>query len=148
MSVEENLKVVTASTEALNDRDLDRFESFHLNSVIQRDPQNPQGIKGAKAVRESLAPFLKAFPDIRMVTETQFGAGDWITQLGHTRGTNTGPLEMPGGQTIPATNKSIRLPVAMVARLEGGKFAEINLYFDQAAMLTQLGLLPPPQRNP
>ncbi len=55
---------------------------------------------------------------------------------------------MPGGQTIPATNKSIRLPVAMVAKLEGGKFAEVNLYFDQAAMLTQLGLLPPPQRNP
>ena len=35
MSVEENLKVVDASTKAANDHDLDRFESFHLNSVIQ-----------------------------------------------------------------------------------------------------------------
>lgn len=150
MSVEDNLKVVNASNEALNDRDLDRFESFHLNSVIQRDPQNPEGIKGAKAIRASLEPFLKAFPDIRIVAETQFGSGDWITQLGHTRGTNTGPLEMPGGQTIPATNKSIRLPIAMIARLEGGKFAEINLYFDQASMLAQLGLSPqgPPPRKP
>ena len=41
MSVEENLKVVDASTKAANDHDLDRFESFHLNSVIQRDPANP-----------------------------------------------------------------------------------------------------------
>jgi predicted ester cyclase len=144
MSVEENLRVVEATMQAINDHDLDRFESFHLNSVLQRDPQNPEGIKGSKAVRGSLEPFLKAFPDIQLVTETQFGAGDWITQLSHFRGTNTGPLEMPGGQTIPATNKSVRVPVAMVARLEGGKFAEVNVYFDQAAMMAQLGLLPPP----
>jgi predicted ester cyclase len=148
MSVEENLRVIEAATKALNDRDLDTFESLHLNSVLQRDPQNPQGIKGPKAIRASLEPFLKAFPDIRLTTETQFGAGDWVTQLSHMRGTHTGPLAMPGGQTIPATNKPVRLPVAMIAKLEGGKFAEINLYFDQAGLMAQLGLLPPPQRNP
>src|SRR5438132_10612157 len=130
MSVEENLRVLEASTKALNDRDLDRFETFHLTSVLQRDPQNPQGIKGPKAIRASLEPFMKAFPDIRLATETQFGAGDWVTQLGQMRATHTGPLEMPGGQTIPATNKSVRLPVAMVAKLQGGRFAEISLCFD------------------
>jgi len=150
MSVEENLKVVDASTKAANDHDLDRFESFHLNSVIQRDPQHPEGIKGWKAIRAGLEPFLKAFPDIRLVTERQFGAGDWITQLSHMRGTHSGPLEVPGGPTIPATNKSVQLPVAMIARLEGGKFAEINIYFDQAGLMAQLGLAPqtPPQRRP
>ena len=150
MSVEENLRVIEAAQKALNDRDLDRFETLHLNSVVQRDPQNPQGIKGPKAIRASLTPFLKAFPDIRLVTETQFGAGDWVTQLGHMRGTNTGPLEIPGAPTIPATNKSVRMPVALIAKLEGGKFAEINLYFDQAGLMTQLGLTPqgPPQRKP
>jgi len=45
--------------------------------------------------------FLKAFPDIRLVTEQQFGAGDWITQLSHMRGTHTGPLEAPGGPDGP-----------------------------------------------
>src|SRR2546425_6438698 len=130
MSVEENLRVLERATKALNDRDLDTFESLHLNSVLQRDPQNPQGIKGPKAIRASLEPFMKAFPDIRLTPETQFGAGDWVTQLAHMRATHTGPLEVPGGQTIPATNKSVRLPVAMVARLEGGKFAEVNLFFD------------------
>jgi len=144
MSVEENLKVIETATKALNDRDFDRYESLHLNSVLQRGPQNPEGIKGIKAIRASLDPLFEAFPDIRFVAETQFGAGDWITQLSHIRGTNTGPLVMPGGQTIPATNKAVRLPVAMVAKLEGGKFAEINVYFDQAGMMAQLGLLPPP----
>src|SRR3989475_8544174 len=104
MSVEENLRTIDAATKALNDRDLDTFESLHLNSVLQRDPQNPDGIKGPKAIRASLEPFLKAFPDIRVATDTQFGAGDWVTQLSHIRATHTGPLEMPGGQTIPPTN--------------------------------------------
>ena len=150
MSVEENLKVAEAMTKALNDRDLDRFESLHLNSVVQRDPQHPEGIKGVKAIRASLEPFLKAFPDIRLTAEQQFGAGDWITQLSHMRGTHTGPLEVPGGPTIPATNKSVRLQVAFVSRLEGGKFAEINVYFDQMSMMAQLGLAPqaPPPRKP
>ena len=142
MSVEEDLKVLDASTRALNDHDLERFESLHLNSVIQRDPQHPEGIKGVKAIRAGLEPFLKAFPDIRYVVERQFGAGDWITQVGHMRGTHTGPLEVPGGPTIPATNKPVRMPSALVARLEGGKFAEINLYFDQAGLMAQLGLGP------
>src|SRR3989442_8201274 len=98
----------------------------------------------------SMDRFLKAFPDIRLVTELQFGAGDWITQLSQMRATHTGPLEVPGGPTIPATNKSVRIPVALVARLEGGKFAEINLYFDQMGLMAQLGLAPqaPPQRQP
>ncbi len=150
MSVEENLKVVDAAAKAVNDHDLDQLESLHLNSVIQRDPQHPEGIKGVKAIRAGLEPFLKAFPDIRLVREQQFGAGDWITQLSHWRGTHTGPLEVPGGQTIPATNKSVRVPTAFVARLEGGKFAEINIYFDQAGMMAQLGLAPQasPQRKP
>src|SRR5439155_15461983 len=51
MSVEENLRVIEAAQKALNDRDLDRFETLHLNSVVQRDPQNPQGIKGRSEER-------------------------------------------------------------------------------------------------
>jgi len=142
MSVEENLKVLDAATKALNDRDLDRFESMHLNSVIQRDPRHSEPMKGPKAIRASLEPFMKAFPDIRLVTERQFGAGDWVTQLSHMQATHTGPLEVPRGSTIPATNKSVRIPVALVTRLEGGKFAEINLYFDQMGLMAQLGLAP------
>ncbi len=139
-----------ATTKALNDHDLDRFETYHLESVIQRDPLNMEPLKGRKAVRASLEPFFKAFPDLRMVTERSFGAGDWITVQGHLMGTHKGPLEAPGGQSIPATNKAIRVPVALVAKLEGGKFAETNVYFDQMGMMAQLGLAPqaPPQRKP
>jgi len=52
-SVEENLKVSDAATNAKNDHDLDRLGSFHLNSIIQRDPHHPEGIKGREAICRS-----------------------------------------------------------------------------------------------
>ena len=148
-SVEENLRVMEAATKALNEHDLDRFESYHLETVIQRDPQNVQPIKGRKAIRAGLEPFLRAFPDLRQVTEQEFGAGDWITVRGHMSGTHKGALEVPGQPAIPATNRPVRLPFALVAKLERGKFAETNVYFDQMALMAQLGLLPqeaPPKK--
>jgi hypothetical protein len=45
-------------------------------------------------------------------------------------------------EPIPATNKPIRLRYAFIAKVEGGKFAETNLYFDVAGMMAQLGLGP------
>ena len=150
MSVEDNLRVVDAATKAMNDHDLDRFETFHLESVILRDPFNVEPLKGRKALRATAEAFVKAFPDLRQVNEREFGSGDWITVQGYLQGTHKGPLEAPGGQTIPATNKSIRVPIALVAKLEGGKIAEVNLYLDQMGMMAQLGLVPqgPPQRKP
>ena|SRR5438128_857038 len=150
MSVEDNLRLADASNKALNDHDVERFLSLHLESVIQRDPQNPEPIKGREAIRAGLERTLRAFPDFRIVKEHAFGQGDWIVEHGYGLATHKGPLEMPGGQSIPATNRSIRLPYAFIAKIDGGKFAETNLYYDGLAMMAQLGLAPqaPPQRKP
>ncbi len=150
MTVEENLRLVTAVTKALNDHDVDRFLSLHLESVIQRDPQHPEGIKGREAIRAGIEPMRRAFPDLRFVQERAFGEGDWVAVQGVGIGTHTGPLEAPGAPPIPATNRSIRLPFAYVAKVDGGKFAEVNVYFDQAGMMAQLGLMPqaPAEKEP
>src|SRR5437773_6189041 len=72
MSVEDNLKVIETATKALNDRDFDRYESLHLNSVLQRGPQNPEGLKVIKAIRASLDPLFDAFPHILSMAATLF----------------------------------------------------------------------------
>src|SRR2546428_12229175 len=110
MSVEENLKVTEAAMKALNDHDLDRFESLHLNSVIQRDPQHPEGIKGPKAIRAGLKTFLNALPDIWLEVERQFGGRDLISQPRHVKGTQTQPVAEPARWSIPATNKNHHKP--------------------------------------
>lgn len=142
MSVADNIKVLDAGNRALNDHDVERFLSLHLPSVIQRDPQNVEPAKGREAVRAGLEPMVKAFPDFRVVRERAFGEGDWVVEEGHALGTHLGPLEVPGAPPIPATNKPIRLRYAFTAKVEGGKFAETNLYFDVAGMMAQLGIGP------
>src|SRR2546425_6570934 len=144
MSVADNIRLLDAGNKALNDHDVERFLSLHLPSVIQRDPQNVEPTKGREAVRAGLEPMIQAFPDFHVVRERAFGDGDWVVEEGHALGTHRGPLETPVGPPIPATNKSIRLPYAFIAKVEGGKFAETHLYFDVAGGIAQLRLGPPP----
>src|SRR2546428_7913391 len=145
MSVADNIRLLDAGNKALNDHDVERFLSLHLPSVIQRDPQNVEPTKGREAVRAGLEPMIQAFPDFHVVRERAFGEGDWVVEQGHALGTHRGPLETPAGPTIPATNKPIRLRYAFIAKVEGGKFAETNLYFDVAGMMAQLGIGPASQ---
>src|SRR3989449_9112230 len=142
MSVAENIRLLDAGNKALNDHDVERFLSLHLPSVIQRDPQNVEPTKGREAVRAGLEPMIQAYPDFHVVRERAFGEGDWVVEQGHALGTHRGPLETPAGLTIPATNKSIRLRYAFIAKVEGGKFAETNLYFDVAGVMGQHGTGP------
>src|SRR2546428_275799 len=144
MSVADNIRLLDAGNKALNDHDVERFLSLHLPSVIQRDPQNVEPTKGREAVRAGLEPMIQAFPDFHVVRERAFGDGDWVVEEGHALGTHRGPLETPVGPPIPATNKSIRLPYAFIAKVEGGKFAETHLYFDVAGMMAPLWARPPP----
>ena len=149
MSVEENIRLSQAGNKALNDHDVERFVNLHLESVISTDPQNTEPVKGRQKVRDGVAPMFKAFPDFRIVSEHTFGSGDWIAEQGIAIGTHKGPLEAPGFPAIPPTNRPIRLRYSFFAKVDGGKFAETHLYFDQAQMMTQLGLTPqnPPEEE-
>ncbi len=140
MSVEENLRVLEATTKALNDHDVDRFLSFHHESAVERYPSSPEPVRGPDAVRPGLERLIRAFPDLQLVQEQAFGQGDWVTVQGHFVGTQRAALEAPGGRTFPATNKPIRLPYALVAKVERGKIARLDAYYDMMGMAAQLGL--------
>jgi carboxymethylenebutenolidase len=56
--------------------------------------------------------------------------------------THDGPLDfmLPG---VPPTGKRVVLPVVVVMKFEGGKIAHEHIYWDQASLLAQVGLLDP-----
>ena len=47
---------------------------------------------------------------------------------------------LPG---VPPTGKHVELPVVVVMRFENGKIAHEHIYWDQASLLVQVGLLDP-----
>ncbi len=142
MSVEENLRMIRTGIDALNARDWEGFDQMHAESVVVYSPQTAEPTKGISAHRDAMQGLLTAFPDLRFKEERSFGQGDGVCTMWTGTGTHTGPLKGPGGQTIPATNKPVRISICSVAKMEGGKLTEEHNYFDMLGMMAQLGVAP------
>lgn len=105
----------------------------------------PDGeFRGRDAIAEYMGDFATAVPDSRFEHEHRYEAGDTAIDEGWFQGTNTGPLKLPDGRTLPATGKQIRIHGCDIATVEDGRIVDYRLYFDELAFLEQLGLAPAP----
>lgn len=87
--------------------------------------------------------WLKGFPNGKMTVRHEVVSGPWVVQEITMEGTNTGPLEGPGGKIQP-TNRKVVGHGVQILKIEDGKIAEARIYFDQLDQMTQLGLMPTP----
>lgn len=142
MSVEENLKAISDVDRAFNEADWGAFDNRHAEDVLAYSPLTPEPTKGIDPHRESVKGLLSAFPDLKMKQEFSFGQGDWVCAAYSIQGTHGGPLQGPGGQRIPPTNKPIKLSFCSALKLENGKIVEEHVYWDRMSMLAQLGVQP------
>jgi steroid delta-isomerase-like uncharacterized protein len=105
------------------------------------DPTTPTPIKGRQAIEKNLENYARAFPDISGEVKNLFGSGDWLVAEVATRGTNTGPLEISPGNTIPPTGKLVETRICWIVRVNTqGLIAEDRTYYDLYNLMTQLGL--------
>ncbi len=95
---------------------------------------------GAEGLKQLMAAFYHAFPDVHMTDEDIIVEGDRVATRWTFRGTQRG--EMFG---IPATGRRITVTGIAIDRVVGCRVAERWLEFDQLGMLQQLGVLPPPR---
>ncbi len=81
-------------------------------------------------------------PDMEMVPVSRtIGQGRLVDEM-VARFTHTIPMDwmLPG---IPPTGKRVEVALVVVVQFEGDKMAHEHLYWDQASVLVQLGLLQP-----
>jgi carboxymethylenebutenolidase len=81
-------------------------------------------------------------PDMEMVPVSRtIGQGRLVDEM-VARFTHTIPMDfmLPG---IPPTGKRVEVALVVVVQFDGDKMAHEHLYWDQASVLVQLGLLPP-----
>ena len=71
------------------------------------------------------------------------GAGDLCVEEARFVATHTGALHTPT-RVIPPTGSEVDLRYSIVHTVENGRITSFHLYFDQAEMLMQLGLMPLP----
>ncbi|MBI1307771.1 MAG: carboxymethylenebutenolidase [Bacteroidetes bacterium] len=113
----------------------------HLNNI----PTMIGGIgkEGVKAFYGNLIPFNKFFPpDLEMVPVSQTIdqnqlVDEIIFKFTHT--TEVGWM-LPN---IPPTGKRVEIPLVVIVGFENGKVTHEHIYWDQASVLVQVGLLDP-----
>ena len=126
---------------AFETKDFSAAAECYADGAVAVTPDQGE-ITGREAIADYLREFADPFPDLRYEYEAKHESGNVAIDEWYTTGTNTAPLPMPTGETIPATEKQIRVRGCDVATVEGGLITSHRIYFDQMEFLGQLGLLP------
>ena len=132
-----NKKLVeTFYREVLNGTNLDAAGEFVAEDAIGHTapPETPRGSEG---LRQSLAVFTSACPDLKPRIVGMIAEGDRVAVLGEMTGVNTGAYT-----GSPATGKAISVRYIEIYRLAGGRIAEHWDFVDEHAMQQQLGVMP------
>jgi predicted ester cyclase len=105
--------------------------------------EGPGNVKlmGTDATTEYAMAWIHAFPDARMTVHNTVVGDGWAVQEFTFEGMHEDTLSSPGGE-IPATHKHLSGRGVQIMKVEGGKIADVRLYFDQVEILTQLGVMP------
>jgi predicted ester cyclase len=140
MSEQENIKVVMGIVDMVLSNELHRTPEFFHEDYVGEVP-GAAGITREQSQQWTQG-FLDAFPDIKHEITRVVAQGDDVILMTIMTGTNTGPLPLPTGGTIPPTGRSLRTPTCYAYTLRDGKVIRAQAYMDGADLLGQLGLLP------
>jgi heme-degrading monooxygenase HmoA/limonene-1,2-epoxide hydrolase len=101
----------------------------------------PGGLRltGREAAETIWSMYNDAFPDNRLDIIAIHADDRGGVHEGRATGTHTGTLRGPGGE-IAATGRTATVDFCGVYEFEEGKITSFHLYFDQAEMLSQLGI--------
>jgi predicted ester cyclase len=88
-------------------------------------------------MKEFLAPYFAAFPDLQFTVEDEIAEGDKVTTRYTARGTHRGEL-----MGMAPTGKHVTVTGIFISRVEEGKLAEMWLNWDALGLMQQLGVIP------
>jgi ketosteroid isomerase-like protein len=130
---------------AVNAHDLNPIGDFYADDAEFIWPGLP-ALRGRQAVVAFYAELLGAFPDVKVTIKRIVEQGDTVAVEYESKGINGGPLPLPGGQRLPATNRELTVQAVSIGQVDGaGRIQAQREYFDQLAVLQQLGLVPAEQ---
>jgi hypothetical protein len=100
------------------------------------------GAIGAAELQKFYSQFFGNPPSLKLTLLSRTIGTDRVVDEVHVRFKHTQemPWILPG---VPATNKSVKILVVSIITLRGGKLYHENVYWDQASVLVQVGLLDP-----
>ena len=120
--------------EIINQKNVQAIDRFCTADFVDHTP--PPGRKGSlDATRQQFLELVTAFPDLRMTVQDQIAEGDRVVNRMLVRGTHKG--EYMG---MPGSGKTVEIGGIDIVRMVDGKAAERWGYFDELALMQQIGV--------
>jgi len=98
---------------------------------------------GREGLRQWLALWIAAFPDMRWTVEEQIADEDRVWSRSTWRGTHQRAF-----LDVPATGKEVTVAAWTIDRFVDGKIAESRIIMDALGMMQQLGVVTAPAEAP
>jgi steroid delta-isomerase-like uncharacterized protein len=134
-----NSELLERYVELYNAGDLDGVMDLYAEDAVQLMPEGL--FEGREAIRERLARDLEAC-DIDWKVESFVEQGDSFADEWSFVATHTGPFALPDGTVLPPSGRQVELRGMEFVQVRDGKIVVDNLYYDNLAVMTQLGLVP------
>ena len=139
MTTEENKAIVRRYIEeVINKRNLAAVVELYDTNYVGH-LAGMEDIRGPEGLKQAVATFFTAFPDLHCTVEDMVAEGDKVVCRFTGRGTHKG--EFLG---IAATDKQATLTGIVISRIEGGKIVEEWEVIDNLGVMQQLGAIPTP----
>ncbi|HEU5065807.1 MAG TPA: nuclear transport factor 2 family protein [Gaiellaceae bacterium] len=135
-----NRELLDRYVELYNAGDLEGVIDLYADDAVQKMPDGT--FEGRSAIRERLARELDAFPDVVHVVRSFVEDGDAFADEWTFSGTHAAALALPDGTELPPTGKRVEIDGMEVVEVRDGKIVLNALYYDNMAVLAQLGLIP------
>jgi steroid delta-isomerase-like uncharacterized protein len=127
--------------EVFNGGRLELVDKLVASGFVGHDPSSPEPTAGPAGLRERVAGYRSAFPDLTITIEEQIIEGDRVVTRWTGRGTHEGELF-----GIAATGKQATVSGITIDRIAGGRIVESWTSWDTLGLLQQLGAVQEPAR--
>ncbi|MFD9008177.1 ester cyclase [Streptomyces sp. NPDC059552] len=130
---EKNVTLLRTAYRAVESGDLDAAEQMLTQDFIAHVPGSPAPLVGRDVWRLGTQAMQDAFPDLKIMVQEIFGAGDKVTVLLRFEGTHQGAF-----QQIEATGRQVAFTSIEVYRFEGDRIAEEWVAPDLISLMRQI----------
>lgn len=130
-------RLATELVQAYNLHDLDRAASFYADDYEGVDVARPFPHRGRTGIRETIADYWTAFPDLQIMQDDLIVEPGRVVQVWTAHGTHLGTL-----MNIPPSGRRVVVHGVSVLTLDGERIRRALYVWDVAGLLRSIGLLP------
>ena len=125
--------------EVINKQNLAAADELVAENFVELDPL-PGQAQGREGLKQILAMFFAAFPDLHWTVEEDAAEGEKLWSRFTWHGTRRGDFFV-----IPAAGNQVEVNGVVIERIVEGKMVDSRILMNELSLMQQLGMIPPPE---